>query len=719
MKRMTRPRKAFAGAALLFMAACGPSQSSSEALPATRTSSPEMPSQLRAAYIAAVQREAPPSYAATMTDGRARLSNAAQRFVGAVDESGLTVTPDEESWQLGLRTTAFGCEGATVPVAEAALAVDGNRVELRRDGLSEWYLNGRLGVEQGFVLHEPPACAGLKTMKMAIDGDLSARLDDADGDGRGEAVWFAHGERAKTLSYTDLSVTDATGRALPAWFSLADGVVSVVLDDAAAVYPLAVDPLLWMEQAKVLASDGATDDYFGIKVALSGDTAFVGAFQDDMSKGAVYVFVQNGGIWTEQAKLVGSDSAAYDRFGAAVALSGDTALVGAWGNAIGANQNQGAAYVFVRSGGVWTEQAKLVASDGQDESHFGRAVSLSGDTALVGAVNHDVGGNIWQGSAYVFVRNNGVWAQQAQLVASDGEPESSFGYSVSLSGDTALVAASAADIGQIVDQGAAYVFVRNGATWTEQAKLVASDGAASDFLGYEVALSGDTAIVTAFSDDIGGNEDQGSAYVFVRNGATWTEQAKLVASDGGQGDRFGDAVVLSGDLALLGATSNIAGAVDQGAVYVFSRDGAVWTEQTKLVASDGAEDDMFGLALALSGNTLLVGAPRDDIGGNVNQGSFYVFDFPQKPNGDPCTMGIECTSGSCVGGVCVEQEGGGGNGGGGGAGNDSGSGGGNGSGDGAGCDCRTAAGSPGPWSCAALSFLGLALLLARRRSSLR
>ncbi|MBM3949797.1 MAG: hypothetical protein FJ312_11295, partial [SAR202 cluster bacterium] len=234
---------------------------------------------------------------------------------------------------------------------------------------------------------------------------------------------------------------------------------------------------------------------------------------------------------------------------------------------VGSNDNQGSAYVFVRSGATWSQQAKLTASDGGTEDRFGDSVAVSGDTAVVGAR----GENSAQGSAYVFVRSGATWSQQAKLTASDGAEDDVFGISVAVSGDTAVVGALFDDVGSNDDQGSAYVFVRSGATWSQQAKLTASDGAARDQFGYSVVVSGDTAVVGAGGDDIGSNGDQGSAYVFVRSGATWSQQAKLTASDGATDDEFGRSVAVSGDTAVVGPWSdNVGSNLDQGSAYVFT-----------------------------------------------------------------------------------------------------------------------------------------------------
>jgi hypothetical protein len=396
----------------------------------------------------------------------------------------------------------------------------------------------------------------------------------------------------------------------------------------------------WTHEATLTASDGAANDYFGYSVVVSGDTAVVGAFRDNSYTGAAYVFVRAGGVWTQQAKLVATDAAASDLFGGSVAVSGDTAVVGAYydnhAGGPGGFNGEGSAYVFVRSGTTWTQQAKLTASDAASGDWFGSSVSLSGDTAVVGAGNDDNGGGANAGSVYVFVRSGTVWTQQQKLTASDAAPNDGFGVSVSVSDNTAMVGASSDDNAGGVDAGSAYVFVRTGGVWTQQAKLIASDAAASDFFCTSVALSGNTAVVGAFHDDNVGGLDAGSAYVFVRSGISWTQQAQLTAPDGVAEDRFGNCVALLGDTAVVAAASDDVGAsADQGSAWVFSRIGDTWIgPNLQLLADDGATSDWFGgfwdpssaaAAVAISGDTAVVGANGDDVGANAYQGSAYVF----------------------------------------------------------------------------------------------
>jgi hypothetical protein len=376
----------------------------------------------------------------------------------------------------------------------------------------------------------------------------------------------------------------------------------------------------WTEKQKLLASDAAAGDYFGGSVSLDGDTALIGVKYDDdngVSSGSAYVFTRTGTTWTQQAKLLASDGAAGDQFGWSVSLSGNTALIGAsWDDDNGVSS--GSAYVFTRTGTTWTQQAKLLASDGAAGDFFGVSVSLDGDTALIGAAWDDDKG-VDSGSAYVFTRTGITWTEQAKLLASDGAAGDFFGWSVSLTGDATFIGAYMND-DKGVDSGSAYVFTRTGTTWTEQAKLLASDGTPGDFFGFSVSFDGDTALIGAAWDAYKG-VDSGSAYVFTRTGTTWTQQAKLFASDAAPGDYFGISVSLDSDTALIGAYKDDDKGVDSGSAYVFTRTGTTWTQQAKLLASDGTEEDYYGLSVSLSTDTALIGAP---LAGNNGAGSSYV-----------------------------------------------------------------------------------------------
>jgi len=378
----------------------------------------------------------------------------------------------------------------------------------------------------------------------------------------------------------------------------------------------------WTEQ-KFVPSDGAADDYFGRSVSISSDTAIVGAHYDDdngTDSGSAYVLARSGSDWALQRKLVASDGAANDMFGVSVSASGDTVVVGA-PDTDEHGSNSGSAYVFVRSGAAWTEQQKLIASDAAGIDSFGTSVSVSDDTAIVGAIGDDDNGSS-SGSAYVFVRSGSNWTEQQKLVPSDGAQNDLFGGTVSLNGDTAIFGVEN-DQDNGAHSGSAYVFVGSGSNWTQQQKLVPSDGAEDDNFGGSVSVSGDTAIVGARSDDDNGSYS-GSAYAFVRSGTVWTEQQKLVPTDAVQSQTFGTSVSVTGDIAVVGAAGDADNGINSGAAYVFVRSGTTWTQRQKLVASDGTADNHLGSSVSVSGDTALVGAYVDDDNGS-NSGSVYFF----------------------------------------------------------------------------------------------
>ncbi len=441
----------------------------------------------------------------------------------------------------------------------------------------------------------------------------------------------------------------------------ASGAITPGLQDAIqeALGPGAFTPT--KEAAKLSASDGAADDNFGWSVAISGDTALVGSVyddDDDTSSGSAYIFERDQGgadNWGQVKKLTASDAFLGDEFGVSVALSGDTALVGAHlDNDI--NGDSGSVYIFERNqggDGNWGEVKEITSSDNAEFDDFGWSLALEGDTALVGAYKDDDNGPN-SGSVYIFERDAGGagnWGEKIKLTASDGSEADYFGYAIALSGDTVLVGAY--QEGDQTWSGSAYIFERDQGgvdNWGETVKLTASDGVTWDFFGRAVALSGDTALIGADGD---GTDfiasDHGSAYLFERDqggAGNWGQVKKITASDLAENDYFGSAVALSGDMALVGSyDADYGGSSDVGSAYIFERDqgGADnWGETAKLTPSDPNGGDRFGKAVALSGETALVGSRWDDDNG-VNSGSAYVF-TPYLANGgfeDP--LGAEWT----------------------------------------------------------------------------
>ena len=367
-----------------------------------------------------------------------------------------------------------------------------------------------------------------------------------------------------------------------------------------------------------VASAKVQGDQFGYSAAISGGDVVVGAPLEDMSglnAGSVHVFDGSTG-WSQATRPTVSDLTEGDQFGFSVALSGDLALVGAWGGDDDGSAS-GAAYVLDRSAD-WREVSKLTASDGTRSDVFGYSVSISGNLAIVGARLDDEMGPA-SGSAYLFDGSNG-WSQVAKLMAADAAANDHFGSSVAINGDLAIVGAPGdRDYGP--DSGSAYLFDGSNG-WSQVAKLTASDGTAVDQFGYALAMSGDLAIIGAPLDDDDG-PDSGSAYVF-DGSAGWSQVAKLTPSDGTALDQFGYSAAISGDLAVVGAWGDDDSGSTSGSAYVF--DGSAgWSQVAKLTALDGAAGDQFGHSVAISGDLVVIGAQLDDDSGS-DSGSAYVFD---------------------------------------------------------------------------------------------
>jgi hypothetical protein len=398
------------------------------------------------------------------------------------------------------------------------------------------------------------------------------------------------------------------------------------------------------QQAKIQANNSSTNYYFGSSVAISsdGNTCAVGAYLSENSSGydigSAYIFTRSGSTWTQQALLQASDVLSTDLFGYSIALSsdGNTCAVGVPYEDNSGGTEAGCAYIFTRSGSTWTQQGRLQASDAATSDQFGYSITLSsdGNTCAIGAYADDNSGGIDAGSVYIFTRSGSTWTQQARLQASDAAPSDYFGSSVAISSDGNTCA-----VGSILDNnsggsdaGSVYIFTRSGSTWSQQARLQASDAAPSDYFGSSVAISsdGNTCAIGAYADNNSGGSDAGSVYIFTRSGSTWSQQARIQASDAAPNDQFGFSVSLSGDgnMCAIGAyVDDTTGGSDAGSVYIFVRTDTTWVQRSSIQSSDAAPNDQFGYSVALSsdGNNCVVGAILGDTSDGTNAGTAYIF----------------------------------------------------------------------------------------------
>ena len=387
------------------------------------------------------------------------------------------------------------------------------------------------------------------------------------------------------------------------------------------------------ELMKLTASDGESEDWYGSSVAIEGDLAIVGAPETGDRKtgpGAVYIYRYDGAIWVEEEKLLAFDGVPEDQFGIAVAISDDVAVVGASGDDdLGANV--GSAYVFRFDGMSWSFEAKLLPPSFESGARFGASVAISLDRIVVGA------NCIGEAAPDVFHFENGKWVGETVALLPD-HPEAIYP-PVSIS-DTALIVGAPEYDGLGNNSGVAFVLRLTGSTWTVEQTLVPSDIQENDRFGSSVAIQGDTALVGAIFDDDPCRDgelcDTGSVYVFRFNGKTWNEVQKLVASDAVIGDRFGHQVALSGDTALVSAFSDDGAGSGSGSAYAFRYDPTtlLWNEVAKLKSSDAAAQDVFGISLAVSVDRAIIGAYWDDDNGNRSGSAYYFAGFSDCNDND-------------------------------------------------------------------------------------
>ncbi|HET7541491.1 MAG TPA: FG-GAP repeat protein, partial [Polyangiaceae bacterium] len=552
----------------------------------------------------------------------------------AADLARASVTP------VDLTALTWGCEDALQaipPVAPLPSAQRPGAIEYRHADFDEWYLPGPAGLEQGFTIRALPPCAQRGEplqIRLALgDPAVTAELG-----AQGEALISAAGTR--TIHYGEAFAKDASGKAVSVRVRTRPG-LTLELDVQDARLPLIIDPLAWVEQQRLTANDGAASDFFGKALAASGDTLLVGAYGDDdqgIDSGSAYVFVRNGGTWSLQQKLLASDGASGDAFGYAVALSGDIALVGAH-LADAPAADSGAAYVFTRNGNAWTQQAKLVPSDAAAGDHFASALAISGNVALLGAPFKKGESANEAGAAYTFLQNGALWSQQAKLVPSNNAGDH-FGSGVALSGNK-LALGTARGNGFTVGF---YAF--DGSSWLPVINL-SSSSANLAYYGSALAMSSAYTVIGSYAHPFEPSSVNGS--VLVVSNATHAQTATLRANDGSINDLFGRSVAISeSNLILVGSPQDDDQGTDSGSAFVFTASGNGWTQQQKLLASDGQASDGFGSAVAITANTVFLGAPQS----KTATGAGLVYTEGLGETGAACSAGKDCQSGFCVEGVC-------------------------------------------------------------------
>ncbi len=393
------------------------------------------------------------------------------------------------------------------------------------------------------------------------------------------------------------------------------------------------------EEAKLTANVVHEVARFGSSVSISSDgmRVAVGSIADNnapspgdvLNTGSVYVFLRTGSSWTQEAKLTASDKEVADQFGSSVAITSDGSrvVVGARTEDPSGINGAGSIYVYLRVNNNWTQEAKLTATSPAINENLGVSVAINADgTRLIAGAS---GTTSTQGSAYIFLRTDVTWTQEAKLAASEPTLGRLFGAAVAIAGDGSRVVVSAnrSNPTSISDAGAAYVFLRTGTSWAQEVKITANDKAVDDRLGMSIAMSSDGARIAIGATGVDTNFNAvGAVYIFLRSGVTWNQEAKMMASDNIDGISFGVSVSINTDGSKVIAGSELIDA-GRGAAYVFSRTGISWTEEAKLTPNDAAVSDNFGGAVSISGDgfTMIIGASNEDPG-NINMaGSAYIF----------------------------------------------------------------------------------------------
>jgi formylglycine-generating enzyme required for sulfatase activity len=401
---------------------------------------------------------------------------------------------------------------------------------------------------------------------------------DSDDDGLGDACDVCESHQLAHLTPTDAAAGDQFGRAVAA----SDGRVLIGarthdtagITDAGAAYVYRMDGDTPVLEAKLTAFDASENDQLGWSVALAGTTAFVGARVDDtpagVDAGSVYVFTRPVSTWSFRMKLTASDAAAGDQFGRAVAVERDTLVVSAPLKTHLGVPGAGVAYVFARAGTSWVQQAVLAAPDPTADAAFGWSVAIHDETIVVGAPFDSHAAGALAGSAYVFVRSGGTWVLQEKLTAADATAGDNFGIAAGVAGESILIGAHFRDEAGLIDSGAVYAFEHSGVAWSQQQNLTAPGAQEGSLFGWSIAMGQNAALIGAYQHDSGGQSDAGAAFAFVHRDGLWQPQGEFQADPPFAGQLFGFAVAMSGNLATVGAflDDTVAG-VDAGSALVF------------------------------------------------------------------------------------------------------------------------------------------------------
>lgn len=376
-----------------------------------------------------------------------------------------------------------------------------------------------------------------------------------------------------------------------------------IFQGAAYAYQRTADG--WVDDGKLLGSDSAARDEFGRAVAIEGNMIAIGA----PIWGVAYVFLREDSSWVEQARLLTDQN---DRFGASIDIEEGAILVGAPSYAF---YDPGLAHYYEPSGSTWVLSQTIAVQDRGGDDRFGFRVTLARDDLVVGGIQAEIEGRVDHGIAATFSRQLGAWVETGQLYVADGAPYDAFGQLVAIDGDVLLAGTPGDDNQDIAGHGAVYVHVRTDEGWQLRQKLMDPCGG-TQFGGRSLLLSGDLMVVGGTCAGVDGD----FVFTFRSDGDVWALEQSLQASDASPSDGFGRALALDGNRLVVGAPAGV------GAAYVFEYADGTWSEVQQLLAGDGATGDDFGRSVGIAGSLIAIGAPLKDLGTNIRQGAVYVFD---------------------------------------------------------------------------------------------
>lgn len=605
-------------------------------------------------YESLAEAVAAARYQVNAADTGASASNDANGMNMTFTQTGLQLrsTVGGRTSTSNWRMTSLGYGETQTPAGDGNWRTSENRAELLRkeQQVTEWFINTSDGLEHGFTLASRPEVqtrGEALRLVVSVDGDLTVKADE-----NGQALTLVDDEGVEALRYEKLKVWDAEGKDLTARMTTGEaGEVWFDVEDATATYPITIDPTFIQRQT--IGNPGQftnSDDRFGWDVAISGNSAVVGAYgayRDATTwTGVAYVFVLQGGVWTQQVRLFpGSNGINGEQFGESVAISGNTVAVGArhakFDNSV-EGQVHGAVYVYTRTGTAWALQQRIMAADTAKGLTFGQAVDLEGDQLVVGASRtypQLPPAQTPSAGVYSFVRVGNTWSQQQKLTCSDCL---AFGQEVALEGNTLLAPSQNTVVGTSIGPGLVIAYTRLGSSWGAPQQLVPNDPSVTACFGSSVSVSGDIAVIGADAGRCDSSHLPGSAYIFRRDSGSWSQFQKLTASDGYNDDNFGRAVAVEGETVVIGAPGDEGpGTTVRGAAYVFTRGTVQWFETDRLEDSP-LPKAYFGTSVVIKGGIMYIGAPGQ---GTAPNGAVYTYDggnvqtTMRRPDLDGLTQG--------------------------------------------------------------------------------